>query len=122
MREAVRRLAAAQARLPVVARDPGIGERQLRRRFERSVGYGWRAFLRVHRLQRALAVHERSPGISLADLSAAAGYADQAHMSREVRRLSGLTPMQLVDSGVRVAGEGAGSFKTCGRAEHRLIL
>ena len=39
--------------------------------------------------------------ITLAELAAAAGYADQAHLTRECRALSGSTPAAL-----------AGTFKT----------
>lgn len=56
------------------------------------MGRGWRAFARVERLQRTLVLHGRSPDAPLSELAAAAGYADQPHMSREVRSLSGLTP------------------------------
>ena len=122
VREAARRLALPRAVLPQVARDLDISERQLRRRFARSVGYGPRMLGRVQRLQRVLALHERAPAMTLVDLSSAAGYADQAHMTREVRRLSGTSPRQLLASGARAAGERAGSFKTCGREHHRLLL
>jgi AraC-like DNA-binding protein len=41
--------------------------------------------------------------LDLANLAAAAGYADQAHLNREARRLTGLTPKtilaQLSESG-----------------------
>ncbi|MEW2502595.1 helix-turn-helix domain-containing protein [Amycolatopsis sp. NPDC047767] len=67
-----------------------VGERQLRRRFTVAVGYGPATYLRVLRLQRAIALAPRAPG--LADLAASAGYADQAHLSRECRALTGLTP------------------------------
>ena len=120
VREAARRLARPEARLPQVARDLGIGERQLHRRFQRSVGYGPRTLSRVHRLQRLVANHERAPAASLAELSATAGYADQAHMNREVRALSSHTPRQLLATGVRPAGEKSESFKTCDR--HRLKM
>jgi AraC-like DNA-binding protein len=43
----------------------------------------------------------------LAWLAFAAGYADQAHLTRECRRLSGRTPAELVTLGVRPAGERA---------------
>jgi AraC-like DNA-binding protein len=122
VREAARRLAVPRVVLPQVARDLDISERQLRRRFARSVGYGPRMLNRVHRLQQVLRRHERAPSMALAELSSAAGYADQAHMSREVRRLTGMTPRQLLASGARAAGEGAGSFKTCGRGDHRLLV
>lgn len=115
VREAARRLDRRGARLTQVARDLGIGERQLRRRFERSVGYGPRTLTRVRRLQRLLAEHAHAPSASLAESSVSAGYADQAHLSREVRALSGRTPRQLLAAGVRPAGERSGSFKTCER-------
>ncbi|MEC3974115.1 helix-turn-helix domain-containing protein [Amycolatopsis sp. H20-H5] len=67
-----------------------VSERQLRRRFTQAVGYGPATYLRVARLQRAIALAPRTPG--LASLAAAAGYADQAHLSRDCRELTGLTP------------------------------
>jgi hypothetical protein len=67
-----------------------LGERQLRRRFTIAVGYGPATYLRVTRFQRAIAAAPRSTG--LAELAAAAGYADQAHLARECRALTGLTP------------------------------
>lgn len=120
VRLAADRLAAPQARLGAVARELGLSERQLRRRFDRTVGYGWRTFSRVQRLQRLLVLSVHAPSRPLADLSLAAGYADQAHMSRDVVRLSGMTPTALLSSGARPAGETAGTFKTCGRAGHML--
>ncbi|MGW4488481.1 helix-turn-helix domain-containing protein [Amycolatopsis sp. NPDC004368] len=66
-----------------------VGERQLRRRFTVAVGYGPATYLRVLRLQRAIALAPHVPG--LAGLAASAGYADQAHLSRECRALTGLT-------------------------------
>lgn len=122
VREAHRRLVSHEGRLSQVARDLAISERQLRRRFARSVGYGPRTLGRVHRVQQILALREQAPGTSLADLSSTAGYADQAHMTREVRDLTGLTPRQLLASGARAAGEKAETFKTCGRGEHSLLL
>jgi methylphosphotriester-DNA--protein-cysteine methyltransferase len=120
VREAARRLAEPHARLHLVARDLKISERQLRRRFTRTVGYGWRTLTRVQRLQRLLAAAQSTPGRGLAGLASAAGYADQAHLSRDVARLTGQTPRQLLASGAHTAGERAGTFKTCGRPEHRL--
>ncbi|MCR6490057.1 helix-turn-helix domain-containing protein [Amycolatopsis sp. OK19-0408] len=72
------------------ARPFAVSERRLRRRFVQAVGYGPATYLRVSRFQRAVALASRSPG--LAALAAAAGYADQAHLSRDCRALTGLTP------------------------------
>jgi AraC-like DNA-binding protein len=75
-----------------------LSERQLLRRFESSVGYGpktLQGILRMHRWLR-LARQVRSGPAPLAALAAAAGYADQAHLSREVARLAGVTPTVLL--------------------------
>jgi AraC-like DNA-binding protein len=73
-----------------------LSERQLRRRFHASVGYGPKVFERVLRLQRLLALAPGTPG-SLARLAAEAGYADHAHMAAECARLTGLPPSTLLD-------------------------
>jgi AraC-like DNA-binding protein len=72
------------------------GPRRLHRRFVAAIGYGPKTLQRVLRLQRALALAARSRHASLAALAAEAGYADQAHMSREVRGLTGQSPGVLM--------------------------
>lgn len=74
----------------VTAARSEVGERQLRRRFTRAIGYGPATYLRVARFQRAVALAPRTR--NLAGLAAAAGYADQAHLSRDCRALTGLVP------------------------------
>lgn len=81
------------AELSAAADAVGLGERQLRRRFTAAVGYGPKTFARVVRFQRALARIRR--GEELARAAAASGYADQAHMTREVVELAGRTPTAL---------------------------
>lgn len=68
-------------------------ERALRRRFTAAVGYGPATYLRIARLQRALALRHTTG--ELATLAAEAGYADQAHLSRDCRSLTGATPSEL---------------------------
>jgi len=75
--------------------DLRLGDRQLRRRVEERFGYGPAVLRRVLRLQRLLALAARHRG-SLVDLALVAGYADQAHMTRECRRLTGLSPVRLL--------------------------
>jgi AraC-like DNA-binding protein len=100
-RAAALRMAQPGAR--VAALDLGISERQLRRRFEDAVGYGPKTLARVLRFQRFLAL--ASGGGDLARLALSAGYADQAHLTRECRRLAGRTPSELVAAGASAAGE-----------------
>jgi hypothetical protein len=45
-----------------------------------------------------------------------AGYADQAHLTRECTRLAGLPPAALLAEGAGPAGERSVSFKTSARA------
>jgi hypothetical protein len=81
----------------------GLSERQLRRRFVDAVGYGPKTLARILRFQRFLAL--AGSGEDLARLALAAGYADQAHLTRETRRLAGRTPLELVTARANPAGE-----------------
>ena len=78
--------------IPAVAASVGIGERQLTRLFDERVGYGPKVFARVARLQRATAAIARGSIASWARLAVSCGYADQAHLVREFRALTGVTP------------------------------
>ncbi|KAA2261319.1 helix-turn-helix transcriptional regulator [Solihabitans fulvus] len=66
----------------------GLSERQLHRRSLAAFGYGPKVLHRVLRFHRAVAL-ARS-GTPFADVAASTGYADQAHLSREVRALAGV--------------------------------
>jgi AraC-like DNA-binding protein len=82
-----------------LARRFDLSERQLRRRVEAAVGYPPRTLARILRFQRFLGVARSSgpAGPDLARLAAEAGYADQAHLTRDSRRLAGLPPGALLD-------------------------
>jgi AraC-like DNA-binding protein len=73
-----------------VVRECGYSHRTLISEFRRAVGLTPKEYTRVLRLQRAL--QDVSHGRSLADLAVDAGYSDQAHLSREFRAFSGVTP------------------------------
>lgn len=96
--EAVQQLTAdPAARLQDVARNAVIGPRELRRRFGDAVGLSPKRLQRVlrfaalmRRLDALAAGRERA-----AALAAELGYADQAHMVRECRAISGSTPGEL---------------------------
>jgi AraC-like DNA-binding protein len=90
---AARKLAEPAAKVSAAAADLGISERQLNRRMQNAVGYGPKMLARVARLRRLIV----QPGEdALATRAFAAGYASQAHMNDEVRRLTGLTPVQFL--------------------------
>jgi AraC-like DNA-binding protein len=96
--------------------DVGLGARQLRRRFADAVGYGPKTLERVLRFQRFLVLANAGDGAPLAQLAFAAGYADQAHLTRECTRLAGLPPATLLAAGAGPAGDRSVSFKTAGPA------
>jgi AraC-like DNA-binding protein len=94
--DAARLLGRPGARADAVADRLGIGERQLRRRCQAAVGYGPRMLTRVLRFRRFLSRIEVAGGAGdLAGIAAEAGYADQAHLTRESTRLAGLPPAAL---------------------------
>jgi AraC-like DNA-binding protein len=98
--EAVRRLMPWRA--PDVGSLPSalnISERHLRRRCQTTVGLAPKVLHRTLRFQGfvalaqlAMAQGRRPVGQGLARLAAEAGYADQAHLTRESLRLAGLSP------------------------------
>jgi AraC-like DNA-binding protein len=89
-------LVTAAERVDRVARELGISERQLRRRFLASVGYSPKRFQRILRFQKLLAIAKAHPSARLDHVAQLAGYADQAHMTREVGQFAGVTPSTLL--------------------------
>ncbi|MFE0014059.1 helix-turn-helix domain-containing protein [Mesorhizobium sp. NPDC059054] len=85
---------AAAPLIPWLGRALAMSERTLRRRFDESFGYGPKTLDRILRYQRFRRL-SRNSETTTAMLAAEAGYADQAHLVRESRRLTGSTPAQL---------------------------
>jgi AraC-like DNA-binding protein len=101
----------ANLRLNQLAAHVGLSERTLRRRCLDTFGYGFKTLDRVLRFHRFFQFASRHENHNLADVAARAGYADQAHMAREVRRMSGTTAGEFVAQAQAPAGL-ADSFKT----------
>jgi methylphosphotriester-DNA--protein-cysteine methyltransferase len=96
VRAAARRLAHPRTHVKTLASDLGLSERQLRRRCHAAVGYGPKTLQRILRFRRFLTgldVDDAEP--DLARLALDAGYADQAHLTRDSTRLAGLAPAAL---------------------------
>jgi AraC-like DNA-binding protein len=79
-----------------LARTLAISERALRRRFNEAIGYGPKRLDRIIRFRRLLRLTGLRRDGGLAAVAAELGYADQAHLTRECRELSGLTPAELL--------------------------
>jgi AraC-like DNA-binding protein len=76
--------------IEAVARVAGVARRQLERRFQSDVGLSPKSFARLLRVNRAARlVLEKTP---LADVAAACGYFDQAHLSNDFRQLVQQSP------------------------------
>lgn len=119
LRHLVEALAAGRP-VAALAEELGLSARQLHRRSLGSFGYGPKTLARILRLRRALALARE--GVPYADTAARAGYADQAHLARDVREFTGLTlggllglqrgeqvdavAVGVVDDGVALAPEG----------------
>jgi AraC-like DNA-binding protein len=71
----------------------GASERTLRRRTIAALGYGPKTLQRIVRFRRAVRLVRRGRPLSIAAIEA--GYADQAHLSHECRRLAGISPLAL---------------------------
>jgi AraC-like DNA-binding protein len=90
--EAARRLRHPRQRIDRLAGDLGLSERQLRRRCLAAAGYGPKTLQRVLRFQAFLAADQPD----LARRALDAGYADQAHLTRDCTALAGLPPAALL--------------------------
>lgn len=92
VRGAVEAIEARGGRDPIatVLERLDVGRRKLERLFARHVGIAPKQLARVVRLQNTLERLPHAP--SQVDLALAGGYADQSHLIREFRALTGVTP------------------------------
>ena len=91
------RLARGGARVREMAAAIGLTERQLHRRCLAGFGDGAKVLQRGLRFDNAMRLARGGgPGAGLAEVAYRAGYADQAHLSREVRALAGVSPTELL--------------------------
>ncbi|MBI5721600.1 MAG: AraC family transcriptional regulator [Burkholderiales bacterium] len=72
----------------------GLSNRHLIALFRRHVGLAPKTYARVRRFHGAMAA--LAAGAPQADLAAQLGFADQAHMGNDFRRLAGVTPGEFV--------------------------
>jgi AraC-like DNA-binding protein len=70
----------------------GLSARQCRRRFRAAVELSAKELARLRRVRGSAAGAVGDPGEPWVDVAAARGFADQAHLSREFRSLTGLSP------------------------------
>ncbi|MFY9560649.1 MAG: AraC family transcriptional regulator [Terriglobales bacterium] len=81
----------ARLTLDALSREAGVHPVHLSRVFRKCMGEGMGEH--VHRLRvRAACEQMLEPEISLAEISLAAGFADQSHFTRAFRRVTGMSP------------------------------
>ncbi len=96
-----------------IADDVGLSHSQLDREFTRVVGLTPRTLARLLRMRRLLAALDVSATVSWTDLAQQFGWFDQAHLIRDFKRHTGVTPSQYVAAqrahlAPTAAGEAAG--------------
>lgn len=97
VREALSLFSSSSCSVVSAAKILGVSERTLRRTVMRATGWPpsrWIALARARRCAHALAFEEHP----LAEIAANTGYADQAHMTRDMASWFQMTPRQLRDN------------------------
>ena len=93
-----------QLSIGTLARRLGWNARAIHRQFDAACGYGPKHLQRIMRVQTALRVSAGARRrLPMSDVALSAGFADQAHMTREFRDLTGFTPtayFEFHDAGV----------------------
>jgi AraC-like DNA-binding protein len=86
------------ARVAEAQRASGYSPRHFIALFRSAVGLNPKHYYRIRRF--ASTVRSMAAGGCLGDVAAAAGYSDQAHLTREFREFAGIAPTQYRPSGV----------------------
>jgi len=95
--EAWRLLDASRGRIKIgrIASELGWSRKRLVTRFREQIGHPPKTIARVLRFDHAMELLKTSPELRWSDVALTCGYADQSHLTHEVRELSGQTPMAL---------------------------
>ena len=112
------RLLAADPQLEIgeISRRFNWNVRTIHRQFRAACGYGPKHFQRIMRIQKAIRVVQATAPARLAEAAHAAGYADQAHMNRDFRDITGFSPRQYF---AIAAPSGAPGWARAGRRAAR---
>lgn len=104
-----RRLVAAEGGIEIgtLARDVGYSRRHLSALIRGELGLSPSRLRRVLRFDRAQRMLASAPRTALARVAADAGYADQAHFTRDFTAFAGCSPSSLMQDPLRLAGPDA---------------
>ncbi len=100
-----------QLQIDALAREVGYSRQHLARRFRDEFGLGPKLAARIMRFERANGMLRATPSyVSLADVAATCGYADQSHLARDFTALAGCSPTQwLRDEDLPILQDEAGA-------------
>ena len=100
VQQAIHFILAEGGKLPIskLAAKAASSPRNLGRLFNAQLGMGPKAFSRIVRFQNVLTHLRQTQVPNWSDISAEWGFADQPHLVRECRSMSGLSPVELWNS------------------------
>lgn len=81
-----------------ISHETGWSRRRIAQLFGEQVGLPPKVYCRIVRFQRVVQDSSEGRPLDWATVAAAGGYSDQAHLSREFREFSGLTPTEFLAS------------------------
>src|SRR5690606_7039815 len=82
----------AGAGVAATVRESGYSHRRFISLFREVAGFSPKLFARLMRFQRALALLHGARSLGLTQVALAAGYSDQAHLTRECVQFAGVSP------------------------------
>ena len=86
----------------MIAKEFGVGERNLERQFNERIGLAPKTFSRIVRFQRVLKMLESDENTDFVEASLAHGYFDQPHMINDFRQFAGASPMAFLQKSHRL--------------------
>jgi AraC-like DNA-binding protein len=101
-------LSRGSARVQKISEQLGWTRKRLVKAFRDDIGIPPKVLARVLRFRKALAEFNAQTIIDFSQVAAESGYSDQAHMIRDFKDFSGLTPVELI----RVYSPDAGTIES----------
>ncbi|MFJ8311015.1 MULTISPECIES: helix-turn-helix domain-containing protein [unclassified Streptomyces] len=89
------RRTAGRVSVTTLADDLGLSRRRIEEVFHEQIGLPPKRAARILRFHHAVRMLARPQGLPLSDIALDCGYADHAHLSREVKAMSGLSPREI---------------------------